>query len=258
MSTKRVIDLNCDLGEIAGDEARKLDEEMIKLISSANIACGFHAGDLRTMHHTVELAAKYGVGIGAHPGLDDREGFGRRPMAITASELRDLFTYQIAALAAFAKAVGQPLQHVKMHGALVQMAREDESLARAMCEATQQFDDNLIWLAPAGCATEIARSCGLKVFEEFYADRAYHHNGSLVSRTQPGAIIEDLEEIEDRLAQVFEIGTVTTIEGKQIPLAFDSICVHGDTRHALDIVRIVREGCAKSGIEIQSLAKLAK
>jgi 5-oxoprolinase (ATP-hydrolysing) subunit A len=250
----RAIDLNCDLGEIAGDDARALDEAVIPLISSANIACGFHAGDPHIMRCTVELAAKHGVGIGAHPGLADREGFGRRPIPITPAKLYDDFLDQIGALSVFARAAGQRLQHVKMHGALVEMARADNALARAMCEATRDFDKTLIWLAPTGVAAEIAGEMGLKVAREFYADRAYHARGSLVSRAAPGAVIEDLEEIEDRLAQLLKAGTVTTIEGQQIPAEFDSICVHGDTPHALEIVRLVRDACTKQNVAIRPLA----
>jgi 5-oxoprolinase (ATP-hydrolysing) subunit A len=251
---KQFIDLNCDLGEFAGEDAREHDAEIMKLISSANIACGFHAGDPHVMRRTVELAATQNVGIGAHPGLADREGFGRRSMPIIPAELYDDFIYQVGALAAFAKVAGKQLQHVKMHGVLVEMARADESLARAMCEATRDVDARLIWLAPTGVGADIASKLGLKVAREFYADRAYHTSGSLVSRTQPGAVIKDLEEIEDRVTQLLEAGTTTTIEGQQIPIDFDSICVHSDTPQSLEIVRVIREACLRKDIAIARLA----
>jgi 5-oxoprolinase (ATP-hydrolysing) subunit A len=256
MPRKRAIDLNCDLGELAGDDARTLDTELLKVISSANIACGFHAGDPHIMRRTVETAVEHGVRIGAHPGLNDRNGFGRRTIPITPSELRDVFAYQIGAISAFAQAAGQRLQHVKMHGALVEMARADESLARAMCAAVRDFDASLIWLAPTGVGAEAAAGMGLRMAREFYADRAYQSNGSLVSRTLPGAVVEDLDEIEDRLSQLFTAETVTTIDGHVVPIAFDSICVHGDTRQALEIIRVVRDVCAQQNIAIEPLAKI--
>jgi UPF0271 protein len=143
-----------------------------------------------------------------------------------------------------------------MHGALVEMARADDQLARAMCQATHDFDKTLIWLTPTGVAAEIAAEFGLKVAREFYADRAYHAHGSLVSRTSPGSVIEDLAEIKDRLTQLLKTGTVTTIEGVQLDVEFDSICVHSDTPHALEIVRVVRDVCVKCDVAIEPLAKI--
>lgn len=255
---KRVIDLNCDMGESFGRYQLGHDDEVIQYISSANVACGFHAGDPHVMRHVVELARRHGVRVGAHPGLPDLLGFGRRRMAVTPEEVRDYFLYQIGALRACVEAAGQRLQHVKMHGALFEMALADEAIARAMCEATREAGGDLIWLAPAGATAAIAAKLGLRAVEEFYADRAYHPNKALVSRQRPGAVIHQLRQIRARLVQLFASGTVTTIEGDRIPLAFESICVHGDTPDALKIVRLVRAVCAELGVAIRPMADWVK
>lgn len=255
---KHAIDLNCDMGESFGAYKLGHDEEIIKLISSANVACGFHAGDPHIMRSTVALACAHGVRVGAHPGLPDLLGFGRRRMAVTPEEVRDFFTYQLGALRAFVEAAGQRLQHVKMHGALFEMVCADQALTRAMCEATKAAGGDLIWLTPSGATVAVARDSGLRVVEEFYADRAYHPNKAIVSRKTPGAVIHDSQQIKGRLLQLFETGMVTTIEGQQIRLDFDSICVHGDTHGALEIVRAVRAVCAERGIAIKPMAELVK
>lgn len=255
---KRAIDLNCDMGESFGRYKLGHDEEIIPLISSVNVACGFHAGDAHVMRNTVTLAAKHGVRVGAHPGLPDLLGFGRRRMAVSPDEVRDYFVYQIGALRAFVEATGQRLQHVKMHGALFEKACADDSLTRAMCEATKSVGGDLIWLTPAGWTASTARALGLRVVEEFYADRAYHPNKALVSRKKPGAVIHDAQQIKARLIQLFETGTVTTFEDERIPLEFDSICVHGDTPDALAIVRLIRELCSDRGVEIKPMSEVAR
>jgi len=253
----QAVDLNCDLGESFGAYTLGHDEEILPCISSANVACGFHAGDPHVMRKTVALAAAKCVRVGAHPGLPDLLGFGRRRMAVAAEELRDFFIYQIGALRAFVEAAGLRLQHVKPHGALLEMGLADPALARAMCEATAAVSPELIWLIPAGTITESARVLGLRVAEEFYADRAYHPDKSLVSRKRAGAVINDLAEVRARLDRLFDTGTVTTIEGKSLPLRFDSICVHGDTPGALAMVRIVRQVCDERGIAVKPLAELS-
>ena len=253
---KKAIDLNCDIGESFGAYTLGNDEAVIPLITSANVACGFHAGDPHVMRETVALACRHGVRVGAHPGLPDLLGFGRRRMGVSAAEVKDFFLYQIGALKAFVEAEGQQLQHVKMHGALFEMGLADAALARAMYEAVRAAGRDLIWVAPSGTTTPIAREYGLKVAEEFYADRACHPDRRLVSRQKPGAVIHDAAQIGDRLAQLFESGTVTTIEGQTIPLDFDSICVHGDTPGALEIVRLVRAACARQDVAVRPMAEL--
>lgn len=250
------VDLNCDLGESFGCYKLGLDEEVIGRISSANVACGFHAGDPHVMHQTVKLCQASGVRVGAHPGLPDLLGFGRRRMAVTPDEIYDFFVYQIGALDGFVRATGQKLQHVKLHGALFEMAMSDDALTRAMCDATRDVNPDLIWLAPAGKVPAIGREAGLRTAEEFYADRAYHPDKRLVSRKTPGSVLHDLNEIRRRLVQVFQTGTVTTIEGQTLPLEFNSICVHGDSPGALDIVNSVREVCNEQGVAVKPLSDL--
>jgi UPF0271 protein len=193
------------------------------------------------MRDTVAMAKEHGVGVGAHPGLPDLLGFGRREMKVTPDEGKDYFIYQIGALKAFVEVVGLKLQHVKMHGALDAMARADEELTRAMCEATGEISPDLIWLAHSGIRTgEIARSTGLQVVQEVYADRAYNADKTLVSRKLPGAVLKDPREIGARIKELMEQGTISTIDGKTLELEFDSICVHGDTPGALEIIKTIR------------------
>jgi UPF0271 protein len=252
---KKAVDLNSDMGESFGRYKLGLDEEVIKLISSANVGCGFHGGDPHVMRETVAMAKEHGVGVGAHPGLPDLIGFGRREMKVTPQEVKDYFIYQIGALKAFAEVAGMNLQHVKMHGALDAMARADDELTRAMCEATMEINPELLWLAHSGKG-EIARSMGLKVVEEVYADRAYNADKSLVSRKLPGAVLKDPQEIAERIRQLVERGTITTIDGKTLELKFDSVCVHGDTPGALEIIRTIRGVLADQKIDVKPMAEL--
>jgi len=254
---RTAVDINCDLGESYGRYVLGRDDEVIRWITSANVACGFHAGDPQVMRRTVELARMHGVAVGAHPGLPDLAGFGRRRMAVSPSELRDYFTYQIGALRAFAEAAGLRLQHVKMHGALCEMALADRALADAMAAATREADPELIWLCPAGPAAAAAREQGLRVAEEFYADRAYHADLRLVSRRLPGAVLADLSAIEQRLREVLTAGTVETVDGSRVPLVFQSICVHGDTPGAAEIARRIRQTAEGAGVAVRPLAALA-
>ena len=254
---KTAVDLNCDMGESFGRYKLGLDEEVIKLISSANVGCGFHGGDPHVMRDTVAMAKERGVGVGAHPGLPDWLGFGRREMKVTPEEVKDYFIYQIGALKAFVEVAGMKLQHVKMHGALDAMARADEELTRAMCEATKEVTPDLMWLAHSGIRTgEIARNIGLKVVQEVYADRAYNADKTLVSRKFPGAVLKDPKEIGARIKQLMETGTITTIDGKTLELEFDSICVHGDTPGALEMIRTIRGILDDQNVAVKPMAEL--
>jgi UPF0271 protein len=253
---KTVIDLNCDMGESFGRYKLGLDEEVIKLISSANIGCGFHAGDPHVMRKTVAMAKENGIGVGAHPGLPDLVGFGRRELKISPEELKDDFIYQIGALKAFVEMEGIKLQHVKMHGALMEMALTNDDLTKAMCEVTQRIDPHLLWVTHSGLRTvKIAKEMGLQVVEEVYADRAYNNNKTLVSRKIPGAIIKDSQRIKDRIVQLIEIGTVTTLTGETLELEYDSICVHGDTPGALDMIRIIRLAMDEHKVAMKPMAE---
>ena len=252
---KTVVDLNCDMGESFGRYKLGLDEEVIELISSANVGCGFHGGDPHVMRETVAMAKEHGVGVGAHPGLPDLLGFGRREMKVTPEEVKDYFIYQIGALKAFVQVAGMKLQHVKMHGALDAMARADEELTRAMCEGTKEVSPDLIWLAHSGKG-KIAESLGLKVVQEVYADRAYNADKTLVSRRLPGAVLKDSQEIGARIKQLMETGTINTIDGKTLTLEFDSICVHGDTPGALEVVKTIRDILVDHDVAIKPMREL--
>jgi UPF0271 protein len=253
---KNAIDLNCDMGESFGRYKLGLDEEVIKLISSANIGCGFHAGDPHVMRKTVAMAKENGIGVGAHPGLPDLVGFGRRELKVSPEELKDDFIYQIGALRAFVEMERIKLQHVKMHGALMEMALTNDDLTKAMCEVTQRIDPHLLWVTHSGLRTvKIAKEMGLQVVEEVYADRAYNNNKTLVSRKIPGAIIKDPQRIKDRIAQLIETETVTTLTGETLELEYDSICVHGDTPGALDMIRIIREAMDEHKVTMKPMAQ---
>jgi UPF0271 protein len=251
------IDINCDMGESFGRYKLGLDEEVIKLISSANVGCGFHAGDPHVMRMTVDMAKQHDVGVGAHPGLPDLLGFGRREMKVSPEELKDFCIYQIGALKAFVELAGMKLQHVKMHGALMNMGIANEELAVAMCGAVKGISPDLFFVTFSGInMVEIARSLGLRVIQEFYADRAYNADKSLVSRKVPGAVLKESQQISARFKQLIETGTVTTLDGQTMAFEYDSICVHGDTPGALDIIRTIRNVMADHNVEIKPMAEL--
>ena len=248
------IDINCDMGESYGRYTLGMDEEVIQLISSANVGCGFHAGDPHVMRKTVAFAKENGVGVGAHPGLPDLLGFGRRFLDVTPAELEDFFVYQIGALKAFCVAAGVTLEHVKAHGVLSGMAEKNTEMAEAICRAISAIDKNIIWLTYSGTKTRpIAESMGLQVVEECYADRAYNEDLLLVSRKETGAVIKDVKEIQRRILQLVKEGTITTIDGQVLDMSCQSICVHGDTPSALDMVRKIRSALEENNVEITPL-----
>lgn len=248
------VDLNCDMGEAFGNYRLGPDEELMTHISSANIACGWHAGDPAVMRRTVELALRHNVGIGAHPGYPDLLGFGRRNMAISPGELRDYVLYQIGALAAFVRALGGELRHVKAHGAMYNQAAADPALARAFCEACASFDSQLIivGLASSHLLRE-AESLGLPTASEVFADRGYLATGALVPRSQPGAVLHDPLQVADRVTLMVKEGQVKAVDGNIVALKADTICVHGDTPEALQHVQALRQSLTAAGIEIKGM-----
>ncbi len=251
------IDLNCDLGESFGAYSLGLDAEVIPYISSANVACGFHAGDPEVMAKTVSHAAAAGVAVGAHPGFPDLLGFGRRNMDVSPKEAKAYVLYQLGALQAFCVASDVKLSHVKPHGALYNMAGKNYDLARAICEAIAAVDPSLILLALSGSQMLVAASdLGLRAAREVFADRAYEEDGSLVARSKPGAMIEDEEVAIARVVRMIKEGKVTAITGKDISLSADSVCVHGDGPKALDFVRRIRGALAAAGIAVEPLASI--
>jgi UPF0271 protein len=251
------VDMNCDLGESFGAYKIGLDEEVIPFITSANVACGYHASDPVVMDKTVKLCKKNGAGIGAHPGFPDLVGFGRRNMNVSTEEAKAMIQYQIGALNAFCKAVGIEMQHVKPHGALYNMAGKDIKLAEAICEGIYEVNPELILLALSGSEmVNAAQNIGLKVAREAFADRAYDEDGSLVARTKEGAMITDEELAIKRVIKMVKENKVEAITGKDIFIKVDSICVHGDGPKALEFVKRIKSRLKSESIEITPLCKL--
>lgn len=247
------IDLNCDLGESFGAYTIGMDAEVIPHISSANVACGFHAGDALVMSKTVALCKQYGVAVGAHPGFPDLAGFGRRNLAASPAEVKAYVQYQVGALYAFCKAQSVPLHHVKPHGALYNMAAKDAALARAVCEGIYAFDPALPILALSGSEMlRAAEKIGLPAISEVFADRAYRPDGTLVPRSEPGAMIEDEAEAVARVVRMAREGVVTAIDGTQISIKAESVCVHGDGPKALAFTQKIRAALGGAGIEVKA------
>jgi UPF0271 protein len=258
------IDLNCDMGEGFGRYSLGNDTAMLRVVTSANIACGMHAGDPRVMRQTVASAVEQGVAVGAHPGYPDLQGFGRRAMSIALEELEAILIYQLGALAGFAQAVKRraadrpatSLTHVKPHGALYNTAARDAVVAQAVAQAIAAFDPALIVVTlPNSALAESARSLGLAVAREGFADRAYQQDGTLVPRRQPGAVIHDPVVAAERAVRMVTEGKVKAITGEIIDLNIDTLCIHGDTPDALQIAQTLRKALEKASIEIRPLAK---
>ena len=248
------IDLNSDVGESFGNYKLGLDEDVIPMISSANIACGFHAGDPAVMKRTIAIAKEAGVAIGAHPGFPDLIGFGRRNMDASLEEIKDYVTYQVGALQAFAISMGLKLQHVKPHGALYTMAVQNPVIWDTVAEAIAALDKSLIMFVLAGPQREeleaMGSKHGIRIAFEFFGDRAYNTDGSLVSRKEPGAVIHDDEVVAEKVLYMVQKGRVVCKDGSEIELAADTICVHGDNPSALALVKKIRETLLASGVEI--------
>ena len=236
------IDINSDLGESFGAYTMGNDAEVLRYVTSANIACGFHASDPLTMQKAVRQAKEAGVKIGAHPGYPDLVGFGRREMKVSPAELKAMVIYQVGALQAVCKAEGTKLHHVKPHGAMYNMAAKDEKLADAIAEAVAAVDGNLVLVGLSGsCLKAAAEKHGLAFAAEVFADRAYEDDGSLVSRTKPGAMIEDEDLAIRRMLHLLETGTIESSNSKEIRLEADTICVHGDSPKAVLFAKKLRE-----------------
>jgi len=247
------IDLSCDMGEAFGNYPMPNDEALLNYISSASIACGFHAGDPNVMQNTVAAAIKKGVSIGAHPGLPDLQGFGRREMQISAKEAYQMVLYQIGALYGFVKAVGGRLNHVKAHGALYNMAARDTVLARAIVDAVHDFDPGLILFALAGSEMVIAaKKSGLAFASEVFADRTYQDDGSLTPRTQSNALITDEDQSLKQVLMMVNNQQVVSANQKVIPLKADTLCLHGDGLHAVEFAKTIHETLKNEGITIKA------
>lgn len=248
------IDLNCDMGESFGAWRMGNDEAILDHVTSANVACGFHAGDPRTMRDTVRMALARGVAVGAHPGLPDLQGFGRRTMAISPDEAYEAVLYQVGALAGFVQAQGARLRFVKAHGALYNMAARDAALADAIAAAVADFDATLGFVGLAGSELlKAAQRRGLRAVSEVFADRSYQDDGSLTPRARPGAMIEDVEvSVAQVLGMVLE-GRVRAQSGRDVAVRADSLCIHGDQPGALEFVRRIRQALAQAGVEVRPI-----
>lgn len=243
------VDLNCDLGESFGPFTMGMDEDILPHITSANIACGFHAADPMVMAATVKAAEKENVALGAHPGLPDLVGFGRRNMAVTEEEVKNYVKYQIGALAAFSKT--GTLHHVKPHGALYNMAASNYTLARGICEGIREVDPGLILYGLANSELiRAAEDTGLSYAQEVFADRNYQEDGTLVPRNQPDALILDEDLAVERVIQMVEEGKVKAVTGKWISLKPDTICVHGDNPKAVEFAKRIHAALLERGIEV--------
>ena len=251
------IDMNSDMGESFGKYKLGNDEEIMKHISSANIACGFHAGDPHVLKYTIEMAKQAGTAVGAHPGLPDLMGFGRRAMDVTPAELYDFCVYQIGAVKGFCTALGVPLQHVKCHGILEMMCTKQPELAVAIAAAVKDVDPNLLYMTNAGTRLYLTcRDAGIRVAGEAYGDRAYNDDGTLVSRKLPDSLLTDKDTILARIGQFLDTGSMPTYQGGSVKLDAQSICMHGDTPGAAENVTALRAMIDAKGIEVVPVGTL--
>lgn len=253
----KTIDLNCDLGESFGVYRLGMDETVMPFITSANIACGWHAGDPMVMNATIRLARKYGINCGAHPGYPDLLGFGRRAMKVSGEELKCYLIYQIGALESFGRANGISLTHVKPHGSLYNTMVESEETALAVAEAISGVDRNLILVTLAGkkgrMMTQIGREHGLRIAHEAFPDRGYTAEGTLAPRQLAGAVITDPDEVVRRALRIATEGCIEAISGETIELQAQTLCVHGDNPHAVQMVQKIRTGLEEEGIELRPM-----
>jgi 5-oxoprolinase (ATP-hydrolysing) subunit A len=251
------INLNADLGESFGAWRMGDDPALLRIVGSANVACGFHGGDPLVMAQTVALAGQAGVSIGAHPSFPDLQGFGRRVMRLSADELAAVVTYQVGALMGMAQSQGQRVTHVKPHGAMSNLSCEDAAMATTIARAVKAVDPTLILLAPALSELAIAgREQGLRVADEVFADRAYTDDGDLVPRSQPGAVLHSSAECLAHVLRMLDAGGIVCASGKVLPTPFHSICVHGDNAHAVATATAVRSGLLAAGHQLCTLPEL--
>ncbi|HZG71451.1 MAG TPA: 5-oxoprolinase subunit PxpA [Chondromyces sp.] len=253
------VDLNCDMGESFGVYKMGRDEEILDYVTSANIACGFHAGDPATMRKTVKLALERNVGIGVHPGLQDLAGFGRREMQISPQEAYDLVVYQIGALYAFVKSEGGKLQHVKPHGALFNMAAKSKALSEAIAEAVYKVDPELILFGLAGSELiKAGKKIGLRSASEVFSDRTYQQDGSLTSRREENALIKDHEVAVNQVIRMVKEGRVRSLQGTDVSITADTVCIHGDGENALPFAKHLLTALKEAGITVARINNFLK
>ena len=250
------IDINSDLGESFGAYSIGQDAALMKSITSANVAAGFHAGDPSVLRDTIRLANKHGVAVGAHPGFPDLVGFGRRELSVTPKEAEDFVLYQVAAVCGVAAAEGVTVQHVKPHGALFNMAVRNEELASAIARAVAAFDRSLILFGlPGSEILKAGRAAGLRVAAEIFADRAYEPDGSLMSRRKPGSVLHDADAVVSRAVQMVTERSVVASDGSRVALEADTICVHGDTPGSDDLAAKIRAGLESAGVIVRAIGE---
>jgi len=253
---KTAIDLNCDMGEGFGAWSMGADAAVLQYVSSANVACGFHAGDPTIMRRTVAGALDRGVAVGAHPAFQDLHGFGRRAMQVAPEEAYALVLYQVGALSGFCRALGGQLSHVKPHGALYNMAAKDALLADAIARAVRDFDPRLILFGLAGSElVRVGRKIGLTTANEVFADRTYQADGTLTPRSKPGAIISDLSEALAQVERMMRHGSILALDGTEVAIEADTVCIHGDEPDAARFARELRALLAQLGIAIRAPAR---
>ena len=253
------ININCDLGEKSKFHSIKNDPELLKIVNSANIACGYHAGDEKTMDMIIQISKKNSVSLGAHPSFNDPENFGRKRMNLNSLEIKKLIFEQYEILQKIAQKYNQNVTHIKPHGALNNMACEDLELATTLAVAIKEINKDIIYLVPTGSKMEVAaKKNSLRIACEIFADRNYEDNGNLISRTKPNALITDPELAKKHVLSMVKNQSINCLSGKQIPCKIDSVCIHGDNKSSLATAKSIRDNLVDNGLELKPLNKMDK
>ena len=253
------ININCDLGEKSKHHSNKYDPDLLEIVNSANVACGYHAGDKETMNQVVKISKKNGVSIGAHPSFNDPENFGRERMNLSSSEVEKLIIDQYEILQNIASNYGENVSHIKPHGALNNMACEDIDLATTLAKTIKEISKDLIYLVPTGSKMEeAAKKLDMKIACEIFADRNYEDDGNLVSRKKPHALITDPKQAQKHVLKMVKTQSLNCHSGKQIPCEIDSVCIHGDNLSSLETARSIKENLVKNGLELKPLNNMKK
>ena len=253
------ININCDLGEKSKHHSNKYDPDLLEIVNSANVACGFHAGDDESMNQVVQISKKNGVSIGAHPSFNDPENFGRQRMNLSSDEIRKLIIDQYEILQKIADSYGEKVTHIKPHGALNNMACEDIELATTLAKAINEISKNLIYLVPTGSKMEVAANkLNMKIACEIFADRNYEDNGNLVSRKKPNALITNPEEAKKHVLNMVKNQALNCHSGKQIPCEIDSVCIHGDNQSSLATAVSIKNNLLENGLKLKTLNTMKK
>ena len=253
------ININCDLGEKSKFHSIKNDPELLNIVNSANIACGYHAGDEKTMEMVIQISKKNGVSLGAHPSFNDPENFGRKRMNLSSLEIKKLIFDQYEILQKIAQKYNENVTHIKPHGALNNMACEDLELATTLALAIKEINKDIIYLVPTGSQMEVAaKKNGLKIACEIFADRNYEDNGNLISRSKPNALITDPELAKNHVLSMVKNQAINCLSGKQIPCEIDSVCIHGDNESSLATAKSIRDNLVDNGLELKPLNKMDK